>query len=120
MEAVGDEPDLCAGEADCGDTQAANGHGHQGDANLLASRQQHIHLAGWRVLGDFLGELDELVRRMPACRNHDQHLIAAVVRWIAGEPPPKSCRNPPDSFRRISEPVRARSSPGRMGQINQS
>ena len=79
VKAVGDEPDLGAGETDRRDAQAADGHGHQGDADLLAGRQQHVHLAGGRILGDLLGQLDQLVGGMPAGRDDDQHLVAAVV-----------------------------------------
>ena len=44
-----------------------------------AGGEQHIHFAGGRVLGDLLGERNQLVGGVPAGRNNDQDLVAARV-----------------------------------------
>ena len=47
---VGDEPDLPAGEADRLVALRVDGHGHQGDRDLLAGGEELVHLALRRVL----------------------------------------------------------------------
>ena len=37
-------------------SQGMDGHRHQGHAHLLAGRQQHVHLAGGRLVGDLLAK----------------------------------------------------------------
>ena len=37
-------------------------HGHEGDGNLLAGGEEHVHLAGRRLIADFPRQL-ESVRR---------------------------------------------------------
>ena len=79
VKAVGHQSDLGAREADRRHAQALDGHRHQGDADLLAGREQHVHLAGGRVFGDLLGQRDQFVGRVPAGRDDDQNLIAALM-----------------------------------------
>ncbi len=87
VEAVGDDPDLGAGEADRGDAQGVDRHRHQGDADLLAGRQEHVHLAGRGALVDLLGQLDQLVGGVPRAetttRTFSPRLCAAIARRAA-------------------------------------
>ncbi len=52
---VGRQPDLAAGETDRFVARLMDRHGHQGDRNLFARCQQHVHLAPGRIVTDFLG-----------------------------------------------------------------
>ena len=47
---VGDQPDLPAGEADGLVALGVDGHGHQGDGDLLAGGEELVHLALGRVV----------------------------------------------------------------------
>ena len=57
--------DLRAGEADRLAPQRFDGHGHQRHAHLLAGREQHVHLAGRRMIGDLVRQIDEHVGIVP-------------------------------------------------------
>ena len=54
-------------------------HRHQGDADLLAGREEHVHLAGRGPLVDLLGQDDQLVGRVPPGRDDHQDLLAPLV-----------------------------------------
>ena len=60
-----DQADLGPGEADRRHAQALDGHRHERDADLLAGREEHVHLAGRRAVGDLLGQRDQFVGRVP-------------------------------------------------------
>ncbi len=67
---VGDDAGLGAGQRDGVVAQLVDGHRHQSRRDALAGGEEHVHLAGGRVLGDLLGHLDELVGRV-ASGGHD-------------------------------------------------
>ncbi len=77
--AVGDDADLRPGEADRLLAQLVDGHGDQGDADLLAGGQQHVHLAGRRLLGDLAGQLDQVVGGVAAGADDDDDLVAGLL-----------------------------------------
>ena len=52
---------ICAGQADRLVAQRRDRHRHQRHAHLLAGRQQHVHFAGGRLVGDFLGQVDQQI-----------------------------------------------------------
>src|SRR5262249_45000363 len=79
VEAVGDDADLGAGEADGLFTERLDGHGHEGDGDLLASGQQHVHFTGGRLVADFLGQLDQFVGGVAARTNDDDDMIAGML-----------------------------------------
>ncbi len=74
--AVGDDADLGAGKADGLLAQGLDGHGQESDGDLLAGGQEHVHLAGRRVLGDLAGQLDQLVGGVAAGADDDDDLMA--------------------------------------------
>ena len=83
MRAVGADADLGAGQAHRLGTERMDRHRHQRDAHLLAGREQHIHLAAGGVVGDLLGQVDQLIGLVPH-RAHDHHdLVALLLRRIA-------------------------------------
>ena len=55
-----------------------DGHGHQGDGDLLAGGQQHVHLAGRRLLADLAGQRDQLVGGVAAGADDDDDLVAGL------------------------------------------
>ena len=77
--AVGDDADLGAGEADGLLAERLDGHGHQGDGDLLAGGQEHVHLAGRRLVGDLAGQLDQLVGGVAAGADDDDDLVAGLL-----------------------------------------
>ena len=79
VRAVGDDADLGAGEADGAFAERLDRHRHQRDGDLLAGGQQHVHLAGRRLLGDFLGQLDQFVGGVAAGADDDDDLIAGLL-----------------------------------------
>ena len=90
--AVGDDADLGAGEADGLLAELLDGHGHQRDGDLLAGGQEHVHLAGRRVLGDLAGPaaisssvvspraLTTTMTWLPACLARMARRAAAMMR----------------------------------------
>ena len=60
--------------------QRAKRHGEQGDGDLLARREQHIHLSRVlvRILRNALRELDEIIRRVAHRRDDDDDLVARL------------------------------------------
>ena len=78
VRAVGADADLAAGEADRLGAERMDRHRHQRDAHLLAGREEHVHLAGRRVVGDLLGQVDEHVG-LVAHRADDHHDLVAVL-----------------------------------------
>ena len=55
------------------------GHGQQGNADLLAGGQQHIHLPGGGVVGDLRRLCDQVVGGVALSGYHDHHVVARVV-----------------------------------------
>ena len=49
-------------------------------ADLLAGREQHVHLARVRALGDLVGQRDQLVGGLPARRDHHDHAVPLLPR----------------------------------------
>ncbi len=78
MRAIGTDTDLSTRETDGFGAERMNGHGHEGDADLLAGREEHIHLAAGGVVCDLLGEIDEHVCLVPH-RAHDHHDLVAIL-----------------------------------------
>ena len=78
-------PICAAGEAHRLVPERMDRHRHQRDAHLLAGREQHVHLAGRRVVGDLLGEVDQVVG-LVAHRADDHHDLVAVLLG-ANRPP---------------------------------
>ena len=62
-----------------GSPERLDRHGHQGDGDLLAGGQQHVHLAGRRLLADLAGQLDQLVGGVAAGADDDDDLIAGLL-----------------------------------------
>ena len=58
--------------------QRMNRHRHQRDAHLLAGREEHVHLAGRRVVGDLLRQVHQHVGLM-AHRADDHHDLVAIL-----------------------------------------
>ena len=83
VKAVGDDADLGAGEADGLFAKALDGHGHEGDGDLLAGRQQHVHLAGRRMIADFAGQVDQLIGGVAAGADDDDDLVPACLARMA-------------------------------------
>ena len=80
VRAVCHDADLRPGEADGPLAEFLNRHRGEGDADLLAGREEHVHLAGRRRAGD-LGRLRDEVVGGAALRGHDDdHLVAGVLR----------------------------------------
>ena len=71
--------DLRTGEADRFFAERLDRHGHQGDGDLLAGGQEHVHLACGRMLADFLGELDQFVGGVAAGADNDDDLVAGFL-----------------------------------------
>lgn len=76
VDVVGDETDLPAGQADRLVSALVDGHGHEGDADLLAGGQEHIHLPAGRVLGDLAGQVHKIVGGIAHGADHDDHFVA--------------------------------------------
>ena len=85
VRAVGADADLAAREAHGLGPQRMDRHRHQRDAHLLAGREEHVHLAAGRVVGDLLGEVDEHVGLMPH-RADDHHDLVAILLRTNGPP----------------------------------
>ncbi len=58
---------------------ALDGHGHEGDGDLLAGGQEHVHLAGRRLLADLAGQRDQLVGGVAAGADDDDDLVAGLL-----------------------------------------
>src|SRR5262249_60071844 len=61
MEAVSDDSDLGAGEADGGLVERLDSHGHESDGDLLAGGQEHIHLTGRGIRAYLPAQASELL-----------------------------------------------------------
>ena len=85
VRAVGADADLRAGEAHGLGPERMNRHRHQRDAHLLAGREEHIHLAAGRVVGDLLREVDQHIGLMPHRADDHHDLVAILLR--ANRPP---------------------------------
>ena len=92
---VGDDARLTAGEAHGLVAARFDGHGQQAHADLLAGRQQTVHLARGRVLVDGRGQAEQLVGRLAHGRDDGDDLVAFLL--AAHEP-----------FRDIANPFRRR------------
>jgi hypothetical protein len=76
---VGDNADLGAGEADGAFAERLNGHRHEGDGNLLAGGQKHVHFAGGRRVAQFAGQFDQLVGGIAARADDHDDLTAFLL-----------------------------------------
>ena len=83
--AVGGDAGLRAGQRDCRDAERVQRHRHQGRALVLARREEHVHLARVRFVGDRGGERDQLVGGV-AHRGDDDHEVRAGGA-LARDPP---------------------------------
>ena len=82
---VGLHADLRPGQADRLVPQRMNGNRHQGHAHLLARREQHVHLAGRRLIGDLRRQLQQIIGRVAHRADDHHHLVALLLR--ANRPP---------------------------------
>ncbi len=79
VRAVRNDADLSAGEADGWFAKFMDRHGQQGDGDLLAGGQKHVHFtSGWRF-ADFLGQRNKFIGRIAAGANHDDDLVAFLL-----------------------------------------
>jgi len=76
---VGAEACLPAGQTGGMAAQLVQSHSQQGDTDLLACCQQHIHLTGRRVVGDLCCLCDEVVGGVALCGHYHDHVISRVV-----------------------------------------
>ena len=66
------DPNLLTSQADGLLAQCADRHSHQSHSFLLPGREQHVHLARLGVLGNLIGQIDQLVGLFSTCAtNHD-------------------------------------------------
>ena len=79
VEAIGDDADLGASEADGRLAQVLDGHGHEGDGDLFAGGQEHVHFAGGRPIADFAGHADQVVGGVAAGADHDNDLVPGFL-----------------------------------------
>ena len=77
---VGHNADLAARHAHGLLAQLLHGHRQQRHRFLLARRQEHIHLAGRRFVGDLFGQFDQFVCLVPAGTDDDHHLMTGPPR----------------------------------------
>ncbi len=80
MRAIGDDPDLSAGQADRIDAKLLHRHRHQGDRFLFAGREQHVHFARRGPAGDLGGQGDQLVGFMTSRTDDHDDLMSRPLR----------------------------------------
>ncbi|VXC06395.1 hypothetical protein CITRIK5_70643 [Citricoccus sp. K5] len=54
-------------------------HGQQGHGDALAGGEQYVHLAGWWLPVDLLGEVQQLIGGVTHRGNHYHHLVAGLL-----------------------------------------
>ena len=77
---VGADPDLGAGETDGFISERFKRDRHKRNRNLLARREEHVHLTGVRVFAKFMGKLDEVISLFPH-RAHDHNDLIACAAF---------------------------------------
>src|SRR5262249_10267927 len=77
--AVGDDADLGARKTEGALAERVDRHRQQRNGNLLAGRQQHVHLTRRRVLTDLVSQLDQFIGGIAAGADDDYHLVAVLV-----------------------------------------
>ena len=82
MDAVGDDARLRSGERDGFVSEVLDGHGGERDGGLLACGQQCVHFALGRgdAGADFAGQLDQAIRDARHRGDHDDDLVARLLR----------------------------------------
>ena len=73
-------PGLRPGQRDRRVAHVVDRHRAERARDPLAGREQHVHLARQRALGDLVGGGDEVVGRLAARREHGDHLLAVLAR----------------------------------------
>ena len=76
---IGIHARLPAGEGDHLIAHSLNGHGAQGDGDLLAGGQKHIHLPLGSVGIELLGLGDQVVGGVPLGGEHHHHAVALLI-----------------------------------------
>ena len=76
---IGVHARLPAGEGDHLIAHPLNGHGAQGDGDLLAGGQEHIHLPLGGVGIELLGLGDQVVGGVPLGGEHHHHAVALLI-----------------------------------------
>ena len=56
-----------------------NGHGHEGNTDLLSRGKEHIHFASRRLFRHFTREADKFVRLLAHGADHHDHLVTTLV-----------------------------------------
>lgn len=80
MRCIGDDTRLGSGERYRVIALIVDGHGQEGRGYPLAGGQEHVHLAGGRIVGDLLRHLDELVGGVPASGDHGYDRVPRFAR----------------------------------------
>ena len=80
MKAVGDDPDLAAGETDGWYAEGLDGDGHERDADLLSGGKQHVQLPPRRPVAELTRRGDQVVGGVATGRGHHDDLRPLVVR----------------------------------------
>jgi len=76
---VGDDARLRPGERPRLHAQAGDRHREQRHRDPLPGSEQHVELAGRRHRADPVGEVDQLVGRVPHRGDHHDHLVAGLA-----------------------------------------
>ena len=79
VDAVGDDADLRPGQTDGLVAQRVDGHGHERHAHLLTGREQHVHFAGGRLVGDLTGQIDQPIGVFAHCADDHDDLVAFLL-----------------------------------------
>ena len=78
--AIGDDPALGAGEADCVHPARVQRHAQKGHGDALAGGEEHVQLAPVRVGSHLAGKRQQLVGSVAHGGDHHHHLVAALAR----------------------------------------
>jgi len=76
---VGDDAGLGAGERARLVAEVVDRHGQHRHRHPLTRGEQHVELTGRRQRRDLVGEVDQLVRRVPHRRDDDDDLVAGLL-----------------------------------------
>ena len=74
------DADLPPGKANPLRSELMDRHRHQGNADLLASRKQHIHFASRWPVRDLRSEPHQRIGVLPHRADHHDNLVAIILR----------------------------------------
>ena len=75
---VGAQAGLLAREGERPDAQRVDRHRQEGHRYPLARGQEDVHFARRGLVGDLVGQIDELVGRVPHGRHDDDDVVARL------------------------------------------